>query len=131
MFIAALVLTVTLLQPPQRPATPCPPPSPYAGRPYFDFQVQRPAVYLGTDTTRIRPDATQRGTPPYPADFALAQFVVDSLGVPIPGTLKLLITPHGFPMDAVGFAVTAWRYRPARIEACAVAQLVQTPLRWK
>ena len=93
--------------------------------------MQRPAVYLGTDTTRIRPDATQRGTPPYPADFALAQFVVDSLGVPIPGTLKLLITPRGFPADAVGFAVTAWRYRPARIEACAVAQLVQTPLRWK
>lgn len=131
MFFAALALTVTMMQPPQRSVTPCPPPSPYAGRPYFEFQVKQPAVYLGTDSSRIRPDASQRGTPPHPPDFALAQFVVDSLGVPIPGTLKLLITPTGFPMDAVGFAITEWRYRPARIDTCSVAQVVQTPLRWK
>ena len=110
---------------------PCPPPSPFAGRPYFDFQVSQPAVYLAEDSTRIRPDASQNGMPPHPPDFVLAQFVVDSLGVPIPGTLKLLVKPTGLSIDAVGLAIIDWRYQPARVDACRVAQLVQTPLTWR
>ncbi len=131
MFLVSLVVAFVVMQTPHRPLDPCPPPSQFAGRPYFDFQVSQPAVYLGTDSTRVRPDATQNGKPPRPPDFALAQFVVDSLGVPIPGTLKLLIKPTGFPMEVVGFAITEWRFRPARVDTCHVAQVVQTPLRWK
>ena len=120
-----------MMQVSYHPLDQCPPPSQFAGRPYFEFQVSQPAVYLGKDSMRVRPDATQHGTPPHPPDFALAQFVVDSLGVPIPGTLKLLIKPTGFPMQAVEFAITEWRFRPARVDTCQVAQVVQTPLRWK
>ncbi len=131
MFLASLVVAFAMLQAADRPLERCPPPSQFAGRPYFDFQVSQPAVYLGKDSTRIRPDATQNGMPRHPPDFALAQFVVDSLGVPIPGTLKLLMEPIGFPREALSFAITEWRYRPARVDTCRVAQVVQTPLRWK
>ncbi|MBL0173552.1 MAG: hypothetical protein IPP90_23260 [Gemmatimonadaceae bacterium] len=108
---------------------PCPPTSP--GRPYFDFQVSTPAVYLGTDSTRVRPDESRHARRPYPADFALAQFVVDTIGVPVPGTLKLLMQPAGLSAESVMMAIIAWRYRPARVGACKVPQLVQAPLRWK
>ena len=87
-------------------------------------------MYLGRDSVRIKP-IEQRVTQPYPADFALAQFVVDSLGMPVPGTLKLLVQPTALSMDNVMLALVAWRYEPARVSGCRVPQLVQTPLRWK
>ena len=131
MLLVSIVLSLAITQAPHGPFEPCPPPSPFPGRPYFDFQVSQPAVYLGTDSTSVRPDATQHRSAPYPSDFVLAQFVVDSLGAPIPGTLKLLVEPTGFPVETLSFAITEWRYRPARIDTCRVAQVVQTPLRWK
>ncbi len=131
MLLVPVVVAFTMAQSPRASLDPCPPPSKSAHLPYFEFQVGQPAVYLGTDSSRVRPDATQNGRSPHPPDFALAQFVVDSIGAPIPGTLKLLIKPVGFSMEAVGFAVTEWRYRPARVNTCRVAQVVQTPLRWK
>lgn len=109
---------------------PCPPASAFQGRPYFDFQTDKPAVYIGKDTAHIKPSATH-ASPPYPSDFALAQFVVDSLGVPIPGTLKLLLQPTGLSKDSVMLALIDWRFQPARVADCRVSQLVQTPLRWK
>ncbi len=112
------------------PSEPCPPVSAFPGRPYFDFQVDRRATYLGKDTMHIRP-VEQRTSQPYPPDFALAQFVVDSLGVPTPGTLKLLLKPTALSQDLVMIALTEWRYQPARVGDCRVPQLVQTPLRWK
>jgi hypothetical protein len=131
MFLVSLVVAFLLTPALPLALDPCPPPSQFAGRPYFEFQVSQPAVYLAADSTSVRPDPTQNGVPPHPPEFALAQFVVDSVGVPIPGTLKLLIKPTGFPTEAVGFAITEWRYRPARVNECRVAQVVQTPLRWK
>ena len=109
---------------------PCPPPSAFAGHPYFDFQVDQPAVYSAKDSAHIRPIAL-RISRPYPADFALAQFVVDSLGVPVPETLKLLVQPKQLSADDVMLALGEWRYEPARVAACRVSQLVQTPLQWK
>ena len=109
---------------------PCPPPSAFPGRPYFDFQVDKAAVYTGKDSVPIRP-IEQRMSRPYPSDFALAQFIVDSLGVPVPGTLKLLIHPKGLSREDVLLALVDWRYQPARVAECRVPQLVQTPLRWK
>ena len=128
-----IVLMAALLTAPASPArtsAPCPPVSEFPGRPYFDFQTDKPAVYLGKDTARIKP-VNERPPRPFPADFALAQFVVDTLGVPIPGTLKLLTQPTGLSKDSVMLALVEWRYQPARVGECRVSQLVQTPLRWK
>ena len=111
-------------------SAPCPPPSVFPGRPYFDFQVDKPAVYLGNDTVPIKPNGPT-DSQPYRPDFALSQFVVDALGVPIPGTLKLLIQPAALSKDAVMLALIEWRYQPARVGECRVPQLVQAPLRWK
>src|SRR5215203_5000983 len=96
--VRAVLMVLTAGSPPDRPRDPCPPPSAYPGRPYFDFQVDQPAVYLARDSVHIKP-IEQRTSQPYPPDFALAQFVVDSLGVPVPGTLKLLIQPSGLSKD--------------------------------
>lgn len=109
---------------------PCPPPSQIQGRPYFDFQVDKAAAYIGSDSARIKPSA-ERVSRPYPADFALAQFVVDSVGAPIPGTLKLLTQPVALSKDSVMLSLVQWRYQPARVGDCRVPQLVQTPLHWK
>jgi hypothetical protein len=128
--IVMTMLALSVTSAPVRGGEPCPPPSAFAGRPYFDFQVDQPAAYLGQDSTRIRP-VEQRTARPYPPDFALAQFVVDSVGAPVPGTLKLLIQPAALSRDSVMMALTQWRYRPARVGTCRVAQLVQSPLRWK
>lgn len=127
---AVAVLLVMLGSMPVRSGEPCPPPSAFPGRPYFDFQVDQPAVYTAKDSARIKP-TEQRTSPPYPADFALAQFVVDSLGVPVPGTLKMLMQPSGLSNDDVMLALIEWRYRSALVANCRVPQLVQTPLRWK
>jgi hypothetical protein len=108
----------------------CPPPSPYAGRPYFDFQVDQPAAYAGRDSALIKPNGPRRSQP-FPPDFALAQFVVDSLGVPVPASLKLLVHPAELTTDAVSLALVEWRYHPARVAGCRVSQLVQASLRWK
>lgn len=128
--IALSMLVATLTQPSVDAIDPCPPPSQFQGRPYFDFQVAKAAAYVGADSARIKPSA-ERVTRPFPADFALAQFVVDSLGTPIPSTLKLLIQPQALSIDSVMFALTQWRYQPAIVAECRVPQLVQTPLRWK
>ena len=126
--IAMLVLAVAAA--PARPSEQCPPASPFPGKPYFDFQVEKPALYIGKDTAHIKP-TEQRVSQPFPPDFALAQFVVDSLGVPVPVTLKMLVQPTALSRDAVMSALTEWRYQPAQVAGCRVAQLVQTPLRWK
>ena len=131
MLVTSLVVAFAMQQPPQRPADLCPPTSTHPGQPYFEFQVEQMAIYIGKDTTSVRPDASLHARLPYPPDFALAQFVVDTLGVPIPGTLKMLSLPAGFPAKTLTFAITEWRFRPARVGGCVVPQLVQTPLKWR
>ncbi len=98
--------------------------------PWFDFQVEVPARFIG-DSTRIpRPDVAirvARGD----TNSALVQFVVDTLGVSVVTSLKMLITPSALTKDVVDAAIISWRYTPAMLRGCRVPQLVQTPLRWK
>lgn len=98
--------------------------------PWFDFQVDVPARLIG-DSTRIpRPDVAiriSRGD----TNSALVQFVVDTLGVPLVTSLKLLIMPTALTKGVVDAAIISWRYTPAMLRGCRVSQLVQTPLRWK
>jgi len=98
--------------------------------PWFDFQVEVPARFTG-DSTRIpRPDVAiriVRGD----TNSALVQFIVDTLGIPVVTSLKMLITPSALTKDVVDAAIMSWRYTPAMLRGCRVSQLVQTPLRWK
>lgn len=101
-------------------------------RPYFDFQVDKPAKFARTsDSTMAYPDASLHQTKPFTEDFALAQFVVDTGGKPVASTLKLLTQPSELTLATVSQALEHWRFEAALLRGCPVAQLMQTPLRWK
>lgn len=119
--VALLLLAASALARPAR-AQDCPP----ATQPYFLFQVDQRAVYI--------PDSTQSPHPAAPrlarvdTEAALVQFVVDSLGVPKPASFKVLAARDPALAEAARAILPRWRFRPARLGACRVAQLVQTPL---
>lgn len=119
--IGLLVAAASVLAPPAR-AQSCTP----VTRPYFLFQVDRRAVYI--------PDSTQSPHPAAPrlsrvdTEAALVQFVVDSLGVPQPASFKVLAARDPAMAEAARALLPRWRFRPARLGACRVPQLVQTPL---
>ncbi len=98
---------------------------------WFDFQVDRPVRLVGSDTTLPRPDASLRESALPAGEFALAQFVVDTAGVPEGRSLKLLKHPQGLSVEAVSSALQRWRFEPAIARSCKVPQLVMIPLRWK
>ena len=98
---------------------------------YFDFQVQRAATFESMWLIGPIPDPTIRRPLRGDPDFALVQFVVDSEGNPLEHTLKLLIHPSALEEEYVRIALTAWHYQPALLNDQPVAQLVQTPLRWR
>ena len=54
-----------------------------------------------------------------------------TMGVPRTTTLKILKTPYNVTTDSVKVLAERWRYTPAVARGCKVAQLVQTPLRWR
>ena len=99
----------------------CPPPE----RPYFDFQVAQPAVYAGDSTLTPRPARLQLSVRNDPAAF-LVQFVVDTLGQPLPSTFRVLKSPSAAANDSVRAVLPRWHYKPAVHGGCRVPQLVQT-----
>jgi TonB family protein len=92
--------------------------------PYKEFQVEIP----------VRPAATS-AQPRYPAELkaagvegeVLVQFVVDTNGLAIPSTFKLLRSPHALFTNAVREALPQMRFEPADVGGRKVKQLVQHP----
>ena len=80
---------------------------------WFDFQVERPVRFLGAERTGPQPDVSLNRMRPFPDDFALAQFIVDTLGSPLPRSLKLLVQPAALAKDSVQAALPGWRFEPA------------------
>jgi hypothetical protein len=127
-----VVLIVALLQSSFTEAQVCPPAPPSAGAPaWFEFQVETHAQFIPGGGELPFPDATLNQRTPYPSDYALVQFIVDTSGVPIAKSLKILMRPEGLVADSVGAAVPRWRFQPAMARGCHVPQLVQIALRWK
>jgi len=97
-------------------------------QPYFEFQVDHVASFIADDAVHPRPVSL----PPRAAGSArptfLAQFVVDSSGTPSPGTLKFLVVPSAAAADSAKAAILQWRFKPAILTGCKVAQLVQVEL---
>jgi hypothetical protein len=108
----------------------CPPP-PTGGTVYFQFQVETPARFVGDPAVLPAPNADDRRRSPFPPDFALVQFIVDTAGVPQAKSLRMLVTPDSLSLETVKAALERWRFSPARNAGCIVPQLVQTPLRWR
>ena len=101
----------------------CPAPS---ARPFFEFQVERPATFIPDSTVSPYPAPQQPGMAR--RQGTLVSFIVDTLGRP--DTLSYKVIRDVEPgVGEEGRAVLArWRYRPAQIRGCVVAQLVQTLL---
>lgn len=130
MIAIPLWFVVALLAPRSKPPCPPSPPTPGAAV-WFDFQVEQPATFIGSASTRPFPDPTLAPLRADTSHFALVQFIVDTTGVPRPTSLKYLRRPPGLDTSAVRRAFATWRYTPARTQGCVVPQLVMTPLQWE
>jgi hypothetical protein len=89
--------------------------------PLFEFQVDQPARYI--DDGKTSPKPMPRGD-----SSTLVQFVVDTAGVPVEKTYRVLkLASVEFTNDVLKVAST-WRFEPAKKGGCNVPQLIQTPV---
>jgi len=86
---------------------------------YFEFQIEKPAQRILTTGYPSRP-ASENGQAQ-----VLVQFVVDTAGVPLMRTFKVLQSTSESSSFAVREALKKIRYRPAEINGKRVYQLVQ------
>lgn len=93
--------------------------------PAFEFQVDVPAQAI-PDSTHPHPAADRFVARRDDADAIIVQFVVDTAGVPLPASFRVLKTPSAQMTDSVKAAFPGWRFTRARQGNCFVAQLVQT-----
>ena len=92
-----------------------------AAAPFFDFQVERQAKRV--DTT----------VPEYPSVLGnanlqgrvVAQFVVDTLGIPDTASFKIILSTHALFSESVHKILPLLRYTPALVGNRPVKQLVQ------
>src|SRR5665213_3804556 len=92
-----------------------------SGRPIFEYQAATAALFVGDSALRPRP-ANQREQR-QDASALIVSFVVDTLGVPDGRTLRILQTPSKTAADSVQTAIGSWRFTPAIVATCRVAQV--------
>ena len=92
---------------------------------FFDFQVERRALYAGDTTLFPRPASAHSAIPRH---APLVQFVVDSAGRAIPSSLKFLDRRDSGTTARVTAVIDPWHFAPAISRGCKVSQLVQIPL---
>ena len=96
---------------------------PISDQPYFEFQVEKPVVSLGT------------AQPNYPSMLqsqnvtgqVMAQFVVDTTGRVETNTFKVIESSHDLFTQAVRQVLPRLRFAPAEVGGRKVKQLVQQP----
>jgi hypothetical protein len=94
--------------------------------PFFEFQVDQPAAYLG-DTARVpRPTEDRLLRISQHPEALVVQFVVDTLGVPDVRSFHVLQSLSMIAADSVRAAFSKWRFSPAIRAGCRVPQVIQT-----
>ncbi len=93
-------------------------------QPYFEFQVEKPAMQAPGGRTPIYPDMLRSSNV---EGEVLAQFVVDTSGRVQSGTFKVLKSSHDLFTAAVKNALPSMRFYPAEVGGKKVRQLVQQP----
>ncbi len=94
-------------------------------RTYFEFQVTKP----------VRQDTGGTKAPRYPPELraagvegeVLIQFVVDTMGNAVVGSIRVLRSSHEMFSTAVITAIPTMRFVPAEVNGRKVKQLVQQP----
>ena len=89
---------------------------------FFPFQVEQPAIWIVDSTLEVHPLPDSRHAP------NLAQFHIDTAGVPRPLTFKVLKVSDSAVVLEARRSLAKWRFKPAVLHGCRVAQLVQTPI---
>ena len=89
---------------------------------FFPFQVEQPAIWVVDSTLEVHPLPDSRHAPD------LIQFTIDSAGVPRPLTFKVLKVADSALVLEARRSLAKWRFKPAVLDGCRVAQLVQTPI---
>jgi hypothetical protein len=89
--------------------------------PLFEFQIDRPARYIDDGKTSPKPmpggDAS-----------TVIQFVVDTTGVAVDKTYRVLKSVSVEFTNEVLKTAASWRFEPAKKGGCKVPQLFQTPV---
>jgi len=94
-----------------------------AQRMYFDFQVERQVRVRRS----VRPTYPSAAAGRQASGEVLVQVAIDSTGVPVPETLRILRSPDESLSWAAREAVLQWRFEPARLRGRSVRQMVQLP----
>jgi hypothetical protein len=89
--------------------------------PLLEFQVDQPARFI--DDGKTSPKPMLRGDA-----STLIQFVVDTTGVPVDKTYRVLKSASVEFANEVLKAASSWRFEPAKKGGCKVPQLFQTPV---
>lgn len=94
--------------------------NPSESRPYFEFQVDKQAKYVGDSSVSPHPSRTGSG--------ALVQFTVDSTGMVQPQSFKVLRMNDSALVADARMVLARWRFTPAEVGGRKVSQLVQTEI---
>jgi hypothetical protein len=92
---------------------------------FYEFQVDRPATYVG-DTTLV-PHPVE-GLATRSQTSVLVQLVVDTLGRPVPSSLRILGRGDSAIVARLNAVWERWRFAPAISRGCRVSQLIQIPV---
>ncbi len=93
--------------------------------PAFEFQVDMPASAI-PDSTHPHPAAYRFAGRKDDPEAIIVQFVVDTSGVPIARSFKILKSPSPALSDSLRAVFSLWRFTPSSQGGCHVPQLVQT-----
>ena len=96
---------------------------------------QADRVYYASELTIEARPVADNPVPQYPdslraarvGGLVLAQWVVDTSGIPQMSTFKIVRSPYKALSDAVRAAVEKMRYEPARFNGKKVRELLQVP----
>jgi hypothetical protein len=116
------ILAVALLAIPSISSGQASPPPCTDSSVFFAFQVTEPASWIADTSLDVHPTSTV----PNPAN--LVAFTVDTGGIPVAASFRVLKVTEPAVIAAARASLSAWRYRPARLRGCPVRQRVQTPV---
>lgn len=98
-----------------------------ANQDYRDFQVEQLAQLLPDSPSPRYPDMLRSASV---GGEVVAQFVVDTTGSPLVGTLKVIRSTHDLLTASVRAAIPNLRFSPAEVGHHKVKQLVQMPFQF-
>lgn len=94
------------------------------GKVFFEFQVKKAATEAPNTQRPRYPDILKQAGV---EGEVLVQFIVETDGMPMPGSLKILKSTHALFSQAIENAFPNMRFTPAEIDDRKVRQLVQQP----